>query len=265
MTERSFSHAVASGFIFVLGLYAFVHFTFFLFHPTNGFAKTLSHILLVPAVITQGKFVFYPCVADVTTGLRDYYPDDSRRELFSRALSRCVYNANVKGIADDLRVEITDADAMTGADFSPFYEKYIWQPLLLAQKTEEAVLADPEYQEELKARLTDLKTRIEDGMPFADAAGRYSEDVSGGVGGELGVFYLDSVPSWLAPAARLDRGEVSEVLDGPDAYWIATVTERGGDGDQAWVRISGIAAKKITLRRVLEERAKANPPWVFVW
>jgi len=92
----------------------------------------------------------------------------------------------------------------------------------------------------------------------------------------MGVFLLGQVPAWLVPAAQLEKGEVSEVLEGPDAYWLIEVSDRGGEGLEGeteeatspsgeWVRFRGIAAKKETLKSILDERLAENPPWIFVW
>ncbi len=228
-------------------LFFVFHAFFFLFHPTKGAYASLSRLMVIPAAVVSDVSVPYGCVARGKNDLVLLYPEEKRSVLFERALARCIYNAGVKSVALELDVAI-------GAD-----------PLILAQQTEIAVLKEENYQAAARDRLLELKTKFSNGMPFADAARKYSEDVSGGDGGDLGVFYLDAIPLWLSPGATLEDGEVSDVLEGVDAYWIISPVERGGEGEQEWVRLSGIAAKKVTLRKVLDERTDTNPPWVFVW
>jgi hypothetical protein len=231
---------------FPLMTFVLFHLFFFLFHPTRGIFAAISPAVLFPAAVVEKTYVPYSCLANYTNEFAKLYTDESRGKLFDRALGRCVYNAGVKNIADELGVTAED-------------------DLTLAQKTEEAVLAEESFQAEPKKRLETMKQRLYDGVPFGDAARRYSEDVSGGGGGDLGVFYLNAVPAWLDGAARLEGNAISDVLEGSDAYWLVGVSERGGDGEGAWVRLRGIAVKKVTLRKVLDDRARENPPWIFIW
>ncbi len=248
-------------------LFLFLHGFFFVFHPTRGVAYGLSYLLPCPVAIASGIPVSYRSVAALTNGLLSEGLFSSHEEAFQAALARSVENARVLALARELHVDVQAAQSAAEGD-TDFHKTYVSEPLLLAQKTEDAVLEDAALQDLPKIRLENLRTRFVDGtLPFADAAPRFSEDVSGGNAGDLGIFLLSQVPHWLVPAAQLEKGQVSEVLEGPDAYWLIEVSDRG-EGEtpaDAWVRFRGIAAKKETLKSILDERLSENPPWIFVW
>jgi hypothetical protein len=271
--------ALGGGAAALAALFLFLHGFFFVFHPTRGVAYGLSYLLPCPVAIASGIPVSYRSVAALTNGLLEESLFSSHEDAFQAALTRSVENARVLALARELHVDVQTAESGAEGD-SDFHKTYVSAPLLLAQKTEDAVLQDAALQDLPKIRLENLRARFVDGtLPFADAAPRFSEDVSGGNAGDLGVFLLTEVPAWLVPAAQLEKGAVSEVLEGPDAYWLIEVSDRGGEstppseggagGGESpsgeWVRFRGIAAKKETLKSILDERLSENPPWIFVW
>lgn len=257
-------YRVACLFLFIVSLYILYNFVFLIGHFTRGVAEALSAGVIVPAAIVSGQVVTYHSVAELTNGIMLESADESHHDAFAVALSRSIKNAAVASLASKLNVDQPSIEDGSDSE-SEFERDFVQKPMLLALATEQAIFADEAYQQEPRNQLLDLKTRIDGGMPFTDAAKKFSEDVTGGNGGDLGVYLLGQIPVWLASAVENDYGTVSDIISGPDAYWLITVYEHGGTEAEPWVRLAGIAIKKKTLGEVVADALKVDPPWVFVW
>jgi hypothetical protein len=262
----SAKRGIIGGVITLVTLFVFFQGFFFVFHPTRGAAYPFSYGVLMPVMVVEGVPVSYHRVARFTNELLSAGVFENHEEAFQTALSRSADNAAVRALARELRVEMSAAEREAQGE-TAFEKEYVNAPLLVSQKTEAAVLKDADYQREPRERLEKMRERFADGtLPFADAAPRFSEDVSGGNGGDLGVFTVSALPAWLASTVSLEKGEVSAVLEGPDAFWLMEVSDRSAEeSEEPWIRLRGIAAKKVTLQAVLADRLAANHPWVFVW
>lgn len=87
-----------------------------------------------------------------------------------------------------------------------------------------------EEENNVKARLRELKTRIEEGASFAAMAVLYSEDGSARTGGELGYkgrAELD--PEYAAVAFNLKEGRVSNVVQTEFGYHIIQLIDKKGE------------------------------------
>lgn len=249
----------------VIGFILVLHGILFVFHRTAGAWASLSYAAIFPAAVVNGVPVSYHHLAAFTNGLEKNEVYEKHGDAFQAALTKSVNDAAVLSLARELKLPVGDIrKEADGTD--PFARKYIEEPLLIAQRTEEAVLTDAELQADAKNRIGILRERFAEGMPFSDAAPRFSEDVTGGNGGELGTFLVDEMPTWLLPVKDLEVGEISGIIDGPDAFWLIEVAGKSEDENGATlIHLRGIAAKKRTLNDILEERLSNNPPWVFVW
>jgi len=98
-----------------------------------------------------------------------------------------------------------------------------------AQITFEPVI-DLEEENRIKAKLRDIKKRIDEGSSFATMAVLYSEDGSakdGGVIGYLGRAQLD--PAYAAAAFSLKDDKVSNVIKSAFGYHIIQLVDKKGD------------------------------------
>jgi hypothetical protein len=64
---------------------------------------------------------------------------------------------------------------------------------------------------------------------------------------------------------NLKTGEKTSIVESPQAFWLFRVTDMGGEGVGAWMRLRGIAVNKQTLEDVVTQDVKAHPAFVFVW
>ncbi len=104
------------------------------------------------------------------------------------------------------------------------------------QSAYDEMVADFEPEEEVHARhilveseekASEIRTEIEDGKAFADAASEYSTDGSAQRGGDLGFFSKgDMVPAFEETAFALDQGEVSEPVESQFGWHLIKLEER---------------------------------------
>ena len=79
-------------------------------------------------------------------------------------------------------------------------------------------------------RLTQIRTEIEGGTDFAEAARMYSDDPTGQVGGELGWFGPgDLVVEFETAAKKLKPGQISGVVRTPFGFHLIQVEDKSGD------------------------------------
>ncbi|MDQ5951882.1 MAG: PpiC protein [Patescibacteria group bacterium] len=254
---------------------------FLITHAMNGIFRPLSHLVLVPAATAAGKAVSYHQVVELAHGMKGFAGAQTNAQAFSEALSVSVHRLYVQSLASahDVRVTATEVDAYVvdetilapGLEVAGWkqsdYEKYLVAPLLLAQRTEMAVKADDAYQAEALESMESYRKKLAQGMPFADVAQNFSEDVTAIARGDLGIMNVGTLPDWLVPALELEPGEISQVLSAPDAYWTVTMLEYYPSEvpDQAAVHFRGLAVKKLPFSQILDAMTFDYPPMVFVW
>ncbi|MFA5946356.1 MAG: peptidylprolyl isomerase [Patescibacteria group bacterium] len=233
----------------VLGAYVALHGFVLFMHPVKGVFSALAQVMILPAGIVDGIPVWYPRVARLTNEYRDSDQTLSKHDAFELALNRAVYDASVTALGHELDVSFGRGD----------------DNLARARKVAEAVLASSVMQDKPTTRLVTLRKRmIDDGMPFGDAAKRYSDDKTGVNNGDLGYISKNEAEEWLLPAFSLEAGKISDVISGPDALWILEVIETGEHEGDPWIHLRGISAKKSTLDQIISSRHKSSRPWVFV-
>ena len=90
--------------------------------------------------------------------------------------------------------------------------------------------ASPVTTDSAKARITRILKEINDGLDFATAAKRYSEDPSAENGGDLGWFGKgEMVPTFEAAAFGLTPGQISGVVKTRYGFHIIQCVEKTGD------------------------------------
>jgi peptidyl-prolyl cis-trans isomerase C len=82
------------------------------------------------------------------------------------------------------------------------------------------------------AKLAKIRKEIVDGLPFADAAKKYSDSPTGAKGGDVGRFQFQGPlsPQLKKMAFSLPKGEISQPFAGAKGVHLCVVTERK-DGD----------------------------------
>lgn len=93
--------------------------------------------------------------------------------------------------------------------------------------------ASPEQLQKLRARAEQVLTRARAGENFAQLAVAFSDAPDGLSGGDLGVRPVDRLPSLYADAAaKLQPGDVSELLRSPAGFHIIKLVGRRGGASQ---------------------------------
>lgn len=225
--------------------------------PTGWLRQTV----LVPAAFAHGKVISYASVGVIAEAIRKTEDGIGRYDAVERALAFQLNDAAVRQVLRQAGQQVPGADPsapvdtnfVTRAEWSnEQYQRIVGGSLLRRQLAEEAVLRGESGRATAEGTLLPLRDQIRDGMPFAGAAEIFSEDASASKGGYLGTEPED----WMAPVMTIEPGEMTDVLAGPDAYWL--LTRRSG-------AIYGIAVKKPTLDQILQQKANEQRPFVVVW
>lgn len=240
----------------LLAAYLGLNFIVFVFHPLSGAFLSLSHIVM-PAGIVDGRAIWYPRVATFAEIARAEDPSMKKRDAVELGLQEAVYEARVKNILRTTHAAIPPNNA----------EDPVLGVIELSRAANTAVLASTDLQLDVRLRLDGLRSRIvDDGLPFTDAAMRYSEHSSARLNGDLGEVSLIDAPDWMQPIFEPDEKAVSESVNGPSAYWLFLVQSFANkDTQDASARVYGIAFQKKQLPAIITKSAKNDRPWVFVW
>ena len=160
------------------------------------------------------------------------------------------YNKSIKQLKDELSKQVRDQlviqkmqDNITGnlsvtpAEVAKYFKR-IPQDSLPYLSTEVEVgqivkIGKPsrKNRDEAKAKLEDLKKRIEKGEDFAVLARKYSDDpASAADGGNLGFFKKkELVPEYEAAALKLEPNQLSPVIESQFGFHLIQLIERRGE------------------------------------
>ncbi len=268
----------------VIFVYAIFNYSFFIFHFTHGPARLFARGVIAPAVFIKAgeassqKTLSYSTILELARAA-EAFGQAQGEEAFDEGLKSGVHRLYIEQLANELGV-ITNREAIAHYEVNEEliasglsqagwtvddYRQFVVAPLLLSQGVEQAVALGDAGQEAAKNTLEEIMKKIDDGMPFRDVAEYFSEDISAKNKGDLGLMKVSEVPHWLRPALTLQISEHSEILSGPEAYWVVELLSREKINGEEYVRFRGIAVKKLTLGEIIATRRQANPPLVLVW
>ncbi len=257
------------------GVGVFLFFLFFqalgiFFHVGNGVFRFTSR-LVFPAAYTSGSFISYHRVVETAHAFVTLRVAETYADAFPLALSFAVRDAQLRTLLEEQGREVVSRSVLSSQDIDALLhagislreqERYLLLPLA---RMHEAEALSSEMFPSQKARLENVLEKISLGMPFADIARYFSEDVSAQNGGDLGVLLLSQLPDWAQGVRDMRVGDVRSDFVGSDSYWILKVIDAGGVGDDAWVHVRGIALARPSLGARLREHALRYPVYVFVW
>jgi len=110
-----------------------------------------------------------------------------------------------------------------------------------------------------KARATEARRRVLAGEEFGKVARDVSDDMSKGKGGDLGWMDASFVASLASQfgtdIAKLEAGEVSQVLRGKFGYWVFQVEAKRPAGPVPFAELQDVLLKKMQEKKVNEAAA----------
>jgi hypothetical protein len=110
----------------------------------------------------------------------------------------------------------------------PTYENRVIIPFILQNKLSEKIANDPGAKDELRKKAQGVLDQIKKGGNFEELAKQYSDDGSAAQGGDLGWFGKGvMVPQFEDSAFKLNKGEVSELIETQFGYHIIKVEDKG--------------------------------------
>jgi peptidyl-prolyl cis-trans isomerase SurA len=163
----------------------------------------------------------------------NYYSDEDLRQALSAS------NVNMAEYREEIRhqilrnklvnYKIKSKIIITESDIENYYaenpEKYSSKKKYLLSNI---LIPDPERREQMQT----VYRQLEAGMPFADAARKYSEAGNAVDGGRLGFFSLEDLAGSIQDAVKgLSAGDFSEITEtdqGLQIFFVEKIEEQGG-------------------------------------
>ena len=253
--------------------FSYAVFGFYLENWYTGPARIAAKVLPMPAVIVENKVIWYRDISEFANVFA-LAEEDQGVELgdpFQAALDRTVSNKHLLNFSKELGVDVSRQEiqdfVIDDVDLEEFldrvgwsesqYRKFIVEPLLLAQESEDVIFASHEYQAESLKAIQNLEQDIGLGIRFEDLAIQYSDDVSGPAGGYLGFFTEDAMPEGLEHLFDAELAEPSEIIETEHSFMIAQVYDVIGYGeDRVSVALQIITIKKTGLSDALDNFAE---------
>jgi peptidyl-prolyl cis-trans isomerase C len=124
--------------------------------------------------------------------------------------------------------------------------------------------ADEATRQKIAAQLQRIRQEIAQGLPFAEAAKKYSQDPSSAVGGDLGYFppRSNDADPFIRTASRLKVGELSDVVHTEFGCHLILVTDRKPGKpttfEQVRDTVLDMYVEELKAQVLLEERKKAK-------
>jgi hypothetical protein len=249
--------------------------SFRVFHARTGWAASLARVVPYPAALVDGRFIWYVDVVRLSQ-VFDANPVENT-DPFDASLILLVRRAVVEMYADQFDLSLTRSDrdearaqAMAVSPVVSWneatYEEYVLDPLLLAQKVEEALKTSAEAQDIAKIRLQKIQLDLQAGMDFEGIARYRSEDPSASFGGDLGLLDREQLPSGLENMFDLPIGGVSDILEQQDFFSLVKVVgeELNTEGARTKVRLMIISVHKAGLSQIVDAYLVDHPAKYFV-
>lgn len=264
-------------FLFLAGSVTFFVFGILGLYQSHWYSKEVRWItpfLPFPVAFVDERVVWYNEAADYAAVFAAYESEEEAMiDPFSSGVDRAIDLVVLRSLADALSVSVSTADvrayASTDDDQEAFmeatawshrdYDRYVIEPLLLAQKIEPAAYASRDFQQNVYGEMESLLERIDLGITFSDLAEQYSDDSSSAYGGMLGFLEEDSFEEGMESLFDLPVGEVSEILEGDTYYLIAkALDETVVDGERVAVSLQIITKNKNPFANVFETYKEAR-------
>lgn len=240
-----------------------------------------ERILWIPIGSADHHLLWYPDIARLAHGIAAADARSTVTETdYAQAVDAAVRRNALNDIAQELQVSVTDAqvkDAVTWTDDIRSFEALagwrddeylanIERQFVLANVVNDAVLKSESQQAIAQNAMKDIQKKLAEGIAFQDVAREFSEDpATAQASGSFGYVLPSEVDEIFAPVFALPVGTISDVITTDDAYWIVRREENFVE-DSGIVRalLRGIAVKKETLAKVLDARASAITPTLWV-
>lgn len=237
--------------------------------------RWMTAILPVPAAIVNGDFVTYHALLkrkDVLVWSQGTAGNEE--PLFSAAMEVLIDQTVIRQIAEKMEVQVNREDVvavgeklMQGLSDTEYKQKIrdelqmservfsrtVLEPLALAQKLEQAVLASSDEQEAPRAEALGVLASLKAGQSFSDLASAHSDDPSSSSGGDMGYVTSQTLPEGWEALLELAEGEHTSVIDAERAFVIAEATWVIGAGDDVQIRTRAIIIKKRGLTEVVAD------------
>jgi len=243
-------------------------------HWGFGPEKVLLPIIFAPAAQVEETTVSYRRTVKLAENMQLLNPSLTNDAALTEALTLVIQQRRIELLAKELQVEeitpINEDDASLDAYENAGWsqkniERFVKEPHELLLATTDAVLASPTLQEPGMVARDSLMQKLEEGMPFADVATRFSDDPSASVGGDLDYLNEAEAPQWMQTVFT-EEAYKPIFAESEASFWILRREDEvlGSDG-VTYVRVRGIAVLKRTLSDVLSERASEYPAKIYVW
>jgi len=247
---------------------------------SGSFPTIVERTFFVPIGYEDGHVLWFPRIARLARGIA---AADGRSEVseadYAQAIDATVRRNVLEDVAGEERVVVTDTDVVSAVEWSDDihsftaiagwsddeYLRYIERPFVLSTTVQDAALVDEAYHAKARERMADVQAKLTLGIAFEDVAKEYSEDPgTAQIKGSFGYVLPSEVDAAFASVFTLPLNTPSEVITTTEAYWILRIEDAVVDSSGTRYLLRGIAVNKGSLSDILDERASAITPWLWV-
>ncbi len=162
-------------------------------------------------------------------------------------------NLIIRRYIDAFRDAIPLTDAEIEVEYNNNRARYITQPQVQASHILKKLPKDAtdDIKKTVKAEIDAILAKLKQGADFAELAKAESDCPSGAKGGDLGLFTKERmVKPFSAAAFKMEKGEISEVVETQFGYHVIKVTDKKAGGQKTLAEVKDQLSQNIRFRKM---------------
>lgn len=241
---------------------------------------SLERILVLPIGREDGHTLWFSTIIRLAHGIA---AADNRSAVTDADLAQAIHETVQRNAEEDLAktlgISVSDADVQSKIPWTSEiralqqkagwsddeYLQFIERDFMLVNALNAAVLQDESLQAPAQKDLTDIQEKLARGIAFPDVAQQFSQDpATAQTAGSFGYVLPNEVDEAFVSVFSLPPFTTSPIITTKDAYWLLRTEETVDDLSGHRTLLRGIAVKKRTLPKILEEKTSTIVPTLWV-
>lgn len=246
---------------------------------SGAIPPAMERILVLPIGREDGHMLWFSDIARLAHGIA---AADNRTIVTEadnvQAIQEMVQRNAEEDLARTLGVTVSDGDVQSAlqwtSDIRAFqakagwsdseYTQFIQRDFVLVNALNIAVLANEAQQEPVKKALSDIQDKLSRGIAFEDVAQQFSQDpATAQTAGSFGYVLPSEVDEAFTSVFSLPPFTISPITT-KDSFWLLRTEATVDDLSGHRILLRGIAVKKRTLAKILEEKTSTITPSLWV-
>lgn len=162
-------------------------------------------------------------------------------------------NLTIRGYIDAFREAIEVTDAELEVEYNNNRARFVTKPQVKASHILKKLPKDAtdDIKKTVKAEIDAILAKLKQGADFAELAKAESACPSGAKGGDLGFFSAERMVKPFSDAAfKMEKGEISEVVETQFGYHVIKVTDKQKGGQKTLAEVKDQLTQNIRYRKM---------------